>query len=57
MTELTLYNARQLWKKKLFGTEEIHGVANRVKKYVRSVFGFSSQQHQSVYRIKFGIGY
>jgi hypothetical protein len=50
---LALYNARQYCKKILFQPEGIHGTSVKVKKYVRSIFGFGSEQYRAVSKIKF----
>jgi hypothetical protein len=53
IASLALYKARQHCKKMLFQSEGIYGVAIKVKKYIRSIFGFNSEQYQAVRKIKF----
>jgi hypothetical protein len=53
IASMALYTARQLRKKLLFHSEGIYGASVMVKKYIKSVFGFNSEQYQVISKIKF----
>jgi hypothetical protein len=53
IASMALYSARQLRKKLLFRAEGIYGTSVMVKKYIKSVFGFNSEQYQVISKIKF----
>jgi hypothetical protein len=53
LAAMNLYQARQHCKKMLFHTDGIWGTSVRVKKYIRSVFGFKSEQYLAVRKLEF----
>jgi hypothetical protein len=51
--ELDLYNTRQLCEKNIFGKHGIVEMADRVKNFFGSKFGFNSEAYRAVGKIKF----